>query len=113
MERWELYLPPVVFATKRKKAARPKKEWSSDRLNILKQKFATTFNKDLAVELGCGWRTVIRKAREFGLEKEEGFLDKKRPEIVKLQIGSQQPNPHKGEKGWYVPGSEIYWFKSN
>lgn len=112
MERevYELYLPPV-FKKSSKRNYRAKIEWSNDRLEYLKENFATKFNKDLAAALGCGWRTVIRKARELGLEKEPGFLDKKRPEIVRLQIGSQKPNTMKGVKGWSVPGGEAYQFK--
>ncbi|HEY6913208.1 MAG TPA: hypothetical protein VI413_00915 [Paludibacter sp.] len=110
MEIFELYLPPV-FKKSSKRAFRAPVFWSDDKLDILKMKFATTFNKDLAAELGCGWRTVIRKARELGLEKEAGFLDKKRTEIVKLIQAVRKPNPTKGMKGWQVPGGEKFQFK--
>ena len=106
----KLYLPPV-FKKGTKRTSRVPVEWSDERIDYLMENFATKFNKDLATVLSCNWRTVIRKARELGLEKEPGFLDKKRPQIIKLQIGSQQPNPHKGEKGWQVPGGEVYHFK--
>jgi hypothetical protein len=109
-EYYELYLPPV-FKKSAKRTYRAPVQWSDERLEYLRENFATKFNKDLGAALGCNWRTVIRKARELGLEKEEGFLDKKRPEIVKLQIGSQRPNPMKGVKGWSVPGGEAYRFK--
>ena len=113
MERevYELYLPPA-FKKSTKRAYRATVQWSDERIDYLKANFATKFNKDLAAALGCGWRTVIRKARELGLEKEDGFLDKKRPEIVKLQIAADKPaNPMKGVKGWSVPGGKEFQFK--
>lgn len=110
MENYELYLPPI-FKMGSKRAYRAPVQWSNERIELLSEKFATTFNKDLALELGCGWRTVIRKARELGLEKEVGFLDKNRPEIVKRIFKVRRPNPTKGMKGWQVPGGEAYQFK--
>ena len=90
----------------------PRVDWNDERIKYLRENFPTKFNKDIAAVLGCGWRTVIRKAREMGLEKEPGFIEKKRPLIRLLQKGShQRPNPHKGEKGWQVPGGEQYHFK--
>lgn len=110
MECYELYLPPV-FKKSTKRAYRAPVFWSDDKLELLKTKFATTFNKDLAAYLGCGWRTVIRKARELGLEKEAGFLDKNRPEIVKRIFKVRRPNATKGMKGWQVPGGEQFQYK--
>lgn len=80
-------------------------------VSILRAKYPVTYNKVLAKELGVGWRTLIRKARELGIEKEEGFLDKRRDEITKMATEAHPPHPHKGVKGWCVPGSEAYRFK--
>lgn len=48
--------------------------WSKDMLDYLKQHFATTLNEDLAGCLGVSQRTMIRKARELGLEKDPEWL---------------------------------------
>ena len=110
-EHYELYLPPVFTIKSAKRTYRAPVQWSDERLEYLLENFATKFNKDLGAALGCGWRTVVRKARELGLEKEEGFLEKKRPQIVKLILASKGPHPMKGVKGWCVPGGEAYQFK--
>lgn len=48
--------------------------WNRDMLDYLKQHYATTLNKELAGCLGVSVRTMIRKARELGLEKDAGWL---------------------------------------
>ena len=112
MEYYELYIPQVIYAAEiKKRDYRPPVIWSDEKLDLIKGKFSTTFNNDLALELGCGCRTVIRKAREFGLEKEVGFSDKRRPEIIKRSTAVKRPNPTKGLKGWVVPGGEKFQFK--
>ena len=111
MESWELYLPPVISTRKSKRKPRKPVQWEQHRLDYLTANFATTFNKDLAAALGCGWRTVIRKARELGLEKEPGFLDKNRPEIVNRIQKVRVHNPNQKGKGYFVPNSEQYRFK--
>ena len=40
----------------------------------LTNKYATTKNEDLAIDLNVSPRTVIRKARELGLEKDKGWM---------------------------------------
>lgn len=104
---YELSLP-VVFEPKRRTAGI---EWTSEMIETITSKFATTFNCDLADELCVSVRTMIRKARELGLEKEPGFLDKKRKKISQMAKDARRPNPTKGQKGWTVPGSEKYQFK--
>ena len=48
--------------------------WSSYMLEYLKNNFATTLNQDLADWLGVSPRTVIRKARQLGLQKNSEWL---------------------------------------
>lgn len=48
--------------------------WNKDMLDYLKQHYATTLNEELAGCLGVSVRTMIRKARELGLEKDAGWL---------------------------------------
>ena len=40
----------------------------------LTNKYATTKNEDLAIDLNVSPSTVIRKARELGLEKDKGWM---------------------------------------
>lgn len=48
--------------------------WNKTMLDYLRSHFATTKNEELAEWLGVSWRTVIRKARELGLQKDPEWL---------------------------------------
>lgn len=48
--------------------------WTGQMLSDLRRWFPTTRNEELAGCLGVSPRTVIRKARELGLEKDEDWL---------------------------------------
>lgn len=48
--------------------------WDSQMIDTLKRDFATTLNEELAGVLGVSIRTMIRKARELGLEKDRQWL---------------------------------------
>ena len=48
--------------------------WSADMLDYLRRHFATTLNEELAGELGVSPRTMIRKARELGLKKDDVWV---------------------------------------
>jgi len=93
-----------------KRAYRPKIIWTNKMLRTLQNNFSTVFNRELAQMIGVSMRSLIRKARELDLQKEEGFLDKNRTDICKLAKSAKKPNPMKGVKGWCVPGGESYRF---
>ena len=86
-------------------------QWTPEMIHRLKFEFKYAYNKSLAIELGVSWRTLVRKARELGLEKEEGFLEKRKEHIQKLAMAKRNPSPYKGLKGWCVPNSEAHRFK--
>lgn len=104
---YELSLPVITEPERRTAGI----EWTDEMINIITSKFATSFNRDLADELGVSVRTVIRKARELRLYKEPGFLDKNRKKITKMAKEARGTNSTKGQKGWSVPGGEKYRFK--
>ena len=58
--------------------------WTRSMLKLLKDYFPHMFNKPLAKWIGVSDRSLIRKARELGLEKRPGFLDDRREEISDL-----------------------------
>jgi hypothetical protein len=80
-------------------------------LETIKQKYSTEYNKVLAKQLGISWRTLVRKARELGLEKEPNFIEKRRADIVKMIAKVRKPSPLQARKGFVVPNSEQYRFK--
>lgn len=104
----ELRLPPIP---------KPKRKqgipivWTTEMLDELKTRFATNFNKDIAKSLGISWRSVVRKARQLGLQKTPYFLSVKRPEIVKKILRVRKPNPKQCCKGFVIPNSEQHRFK--
>jgi hypothetical protein len=103
-------MPPVVLV-KSKRKARPKIEWTAEMIAKLKTDYPCRFNKDVAKELGIGWRSLVRKARELGVEKEPDFLDINRSKIVQLIAAVRKPNPSQACKGFIIPNSEKYRFK--
>ncbi|WP_372775635.1 hypothetical protein [Mangrovibacterium sp.] len=88
-----------------------KTEWTEEMLHRMKFEFKYAYNKQLAIDLGVSWRTLVRKAREMGLEKEEGFLEKRKQHIQYLARAKRGPNATKGMKGWCIPNSEATRFK--
>ncbi len=68
------------------KFAGPGIQWTDEMLNKLRKEFPAQFNKELAAELKVSWRTLVRKARELGIEKEAGFLKKNKEEILKMAV---------------------------
>lgn len=48
--------------------------WSEPMLHYLRTHFATAKNEDIAIHLGVSLRTMIRKARELGLQKSPSLM---------------------------------------
>jgi hypothetical protein len=107
----ELYLPPIIEKGKAKRPYRPKIIWTQEMFAELERRFPHEFNKDIAKDLGIGWRSLVRKARELGLQKEPGFLDTRRADIVTLILKVRKPNPAQQGKGFIIPNSEPFRFK--
>lgn len=68
-----------------------RREWTPAMLKKLRTYFPVAFNRELAEDLGVSMRTLIRKARELGLEKEPGFLDKNRKIISRMANANKPP----------------------
>jgi hypothetical protein len=109
----ELYLPPIVLKKKDKRPPRPKINWTEEMLMILKNEFPVSFNADLAKKLGISKSTLNVKARNLGIKKEPGFLEKNRGKIVEMatEVLKKTPHPGRGVKGWCVPNSEHTRFR--
>ena len=58
--------------------------WTDEQLKLLRTYFPTMFNRPLALWIGVSIRTMIRKARELGLEKTPGFLQERKRDIQRL-----------------------------
>ena len=82
--------------------------WTDEMLAMLDKQFPNCFNDQLAKRLKVSVRTVIRKARERGLKKVEGFEWSPKANLRRRK--NMPENPHKGKKGWTVPGGEAHQF---
>ena len=60
--------------------------WSDGMLDTLRRRFPTDKNADLALDLGVSPRTLVRKARELGLEKDKELMHRRTLEKCK-QMG--------------------------
>lgn len=78
-------------------------EWTPQMLKLLHMFFPTMFNDALAKWLGVSPRTLIRKARELGLEKEPGFLEKRKDDIQR-KAGDARRQRGDREGTWFKKG---------
>lgn len=75
--------------------------WSKDMLDYLKRHYATTLNEELAGCLGVSPRTMIRKARELGLEKDGAWM---RHICEERRLLALSASKKKGNLGYFKKG---------
>lgn len=75
--------------------------WSPTMLDYLRRNFATTLNEELAEWLGVSQRTMLRKARELGLEKDAKWLREIWEERRRMALAA---NKRKGYPGCFRKG---------
>ena len=88
-------------------------EWTSQMLSDLRRLFARTKNDELAGILGVGVRTMVRKARELGLEKDGEWLSGMWRDHVRMHMMSRalgypgriMPGEHRNPEGEFKAGS--------
>lgn len=78
--------------------------WNADMVDYLRKHYPTTLNEELAGCLGVSQRTMIRKARELGLEKDTEWLYKIREERMKM---AHAISKRKGFPGGFVKGQHA------
>jgi len=74
--------------------------WSTAMLDYLRRHFAATINQELCEELGVSMRTMIRKARELGLQKDTQWLK-----------GVWNTNRHLAQASSRINGNSGQWRK--
>lgn len=85
----ELNVAPIFYTQKKRKST-PRLIWSTQAIIDFKAKYPTYFNSDLALEFNCDVRTVLRKAREFGLEKTVDFVKTNKEEMVRRSLRAKE-----------------------
>ena len=84
--------------------------WSQQMLQFLRQNYATMLNDELAEWLGVSVRTMIRKARQIGLQKDAGWLKDVWDERRRMAVASTKVNGNTGtfRKGFHAsPATEF------
>ena len=85
--------------------------WTPNMISILVKQYPCTTNEEIAGILGISPRTVVRKARELGLEKDHEWLIgiwNERRMIAHVE------SKRKGYPGTFKKGCTVgaaYWFK--
>lgn len=74
----------------------PRKYWKTTEIQVLKNLYATTPNKALAVLFNCSVRSVFCKANELGLFKSQHYLHS--PESGRLD--GKRGVRNRFQKGW-------------
>jgi hypothetical protein len=85
--------------------------WTDELIEKLKNEFPVRMTPELVKEWGISQRTIIRKARELGIDKSENFRELNQEKINELISKNLPPNPYKGLKGWIMPRSQEFQFK--
>lgn len=79
--------------------------WSAPMEEKLRRLFPTTKNDDLAIEFDMSARTIVRKARELGLEKDrEWMLEHKRQNCRLMRVINLC---HRGNSGQFKKGQHA------
>ena len=90
--------------------------WNAQMLDYLRRHYPTTLNEELAGCLGVSKRTMIRKARELGLQKDPGWLaavweERRRLAHViskrKGYPGGFRKGEHTNPAGEFKPGHKL------
>lgn len=87
--------------------------WNPTMIKTLDQKFSDTENKELAIELGVSPRTLVRKARERGLEKDPVWLAAKWEENRKLAHFANRIKPNAGQMNLVEAGKPYRFQKGH
>ena len=85
--------------------------WGEERTRQFRQEFPTTTNADLAVEFGCSVRTIVRRAREMGLEKDPQWMrDMHNANLAKM-IRLNKACPHYDRESLLAAGARHRYRK--
>ena len=70
--------------------------WTDAMLERLQAEYPVRYNRDLARDLGVSLRTLIRKARELGIEKEPDFIANRLEDIERRakRAAAKVPRPY-------------------
>lgn len=111
-----IYLDPKTGRTMQHEGYATRIHWSTAMLDYLRRHFPTTTNEEMAGCIGVSPRTLVRKARELGLEKDPAWLSQiwNERRLMAQCVASRKGNPgcfKKGERrnpdGEFKPGHRL------
>jgi len=77
-------------------------------LQRLREEYPVRYNRELSRDLGVSVRSLIRKARELGVRKEDRFIEKRMAEIEKMANSAAKKSKRPNMKGRHLnPAGEF------
>lgn len=86
--------------------------WGEEKLKDFKRLFPYNTNEDVAIDMGCSVRTVVRRAREMGLEKDPYWLQNVWNKNRKLAHGVNKVCGLKNDLTNFIEGGKRHRFTS-
>ena len=77
------------------------------------RKYSTTTNDDLALEFGCSPRTIVRRARAMGLEKDISWMKAKHDANLAKMIRLHKACPHYDRESFLAAGAPYRFRKGH
>ena len=86
--------------------------WTDDQIKVFRRMFPVTKNEDLAIDFDCSLRTITRRAREMGLQKDEVWLHREWDKNRKLAQGINKICGTKNDRTNFIEGGKRYRYTS-
>lgn len=86
--------------------------WGEVKVKDFKRLYPFNTNEDVAIEMGCSVRTVVRRAREMGLEKDPDWLQNVWNKNRKLAHSINKICGNKADLTNFIEGGKKYRFTS-
>ena len=87
--------------------------WGEEKIKDFKRLFPYNTNEDVAIDMGCSVRTVVRRAREMGLEKDPHWLQNVWNKNRKLAHGINKICGNKADLTNFIEGGRQHRFTSD
>src|SRR3972149_4464350 len=85
--------------------------WTKKMIEKITKDYPVRFTMEIAKELHLSYRTIIRAARQFGINKDPGFLEINKDKIQALAKAALPENPNKGNKNFRIANYEAHQFR--
>lgn len=87
--------------------------WGEDKIRDFKRKYPFHTNAELAIDFGCSERTITRRARELGLEKDSQWIKEKHDYNLRKMIRQNKISPHYNREAFLKAGEPYRFVKGS